>query len=57
MGMNDDYECDDDGDEEPDKIPTHHFGFCPLGFILHTIIFIIFITHQSHISQVSANTD
>ena len=32
---------DDDGDDEPDKIPTHHLGlcllgFCPLGFILHT---------------------
>ena len=26
----------DDGDDEPDKIPMHHLGFCLLGFILHT---------------------
>ena len=40
MGINDD---DDDGNDEPDKIPTHHLGFCPLGFcplgfILHTMM-------------------
>ena len=34
---------DDNGDDEPDKIPTHHLGFCPLGFcplgfILHTMM-------------------
>ena len=34
MGINDD-------DDEADKIPTHHLGFCllgfcPLGLILHT---------------------
>ena len=29
MGINDD---DDDDDDEPDKIPTHHLGFCLLGF-------------------------
>ena len=34
---------DVDGDDEPDKIPTHHLGFCllrfcPLGFILHTMM-------------------
>ena len=37
---------DDDGDDEPDKIPTHHLefyplGFCPLGFIPTTIMMII----------------
>ena len=40
MGIDDDDRDDDDG---PDKIPTHHLGFCllgfcPLGFILHTIM-------------------
>ena len=24
----------DDHDDGPDKIPTHHLGFCPLGFCL-----------------------
>ena len=27
-----------DDDDEPDKIPTHHLGFCPFGFILHTMM-------------------
>ena len=39
---------DDDDDDEPDKIPTHHLGFCllgfcPLGLILHTMVIIIII--------------
>ena len=34
---------DDDDNDEPDKIPTHHLEFCPLvfcplGFILHTMM-------------------
>ena len=32
---------DDDDYAEKDKIPTHHLGFCLLGFILLTIIIII----------------
>ena len=34
MGIND----DDDDDDEPDKIPTHHLGFCLLGFCLLGLI-------------------
>ena len=43
MGINNDGKNEDDYDDEPDKIPTHHLvfcllGFCPLGFILQTTI-------------------
>ena len=34
----DDEDDDDDYDDEADKIPRHHLGFCPLGFILHTMM-------------------
>ena len=40
LWINNDDDDDDNGDYEQDKIPTHHLGFCPLGFILHTIIMI-----------------
>ena len=35
---------DDDDDNETDKMPNCHLGFCPLVFIPHTIVASIIIT-------------
>ena len=46
---------DDNDDDEPDKIPTHHLEFCPLGFVLHTTMMMMMMVEMMMDCRISVS--